>query len=389
MSAKILKIKILTPSSSLLNTLNEASFDSITKEIGADVNECVLSLNKTFDYGGVELALGNFIEIWAYGSNITSNESLTERLIFKGFISLIEPYMNGKKEGITIRCLSHASRLSSDIMKNGTTTTLFTDVSAGLTTSSPGSAADIGLVMRTIIDRYRAETTNPQINYSSDSIPNVGTNVLYSFECKTYKEALDKLIDVCPANYFYFIDELGIVWLKQKSSTPKHKFTIGLNTTKLRIEKSLEKIKNFVLIWNGEIGGSAVFKHYQDDTSIALYGRRSALLKDYGTDADGLDLMGAKFIADNKNPYFKVYANISDNYYIESIEPGDTCSFYNFDEILSDVLSYILVITKVVYKLNEVEIQADLKKTGIVDMLTETKQKLEDQSIEGIPASYS
>lgn len=387
MSPKILKIRVYTPSGVLINTWNEASFDQVVKEIGADVNECVISLNKAFDYSGVELALGNFIEILAYGSNITSNESLTEKLIFKGFISLVEPFLNGKKEGITVRCLSHASRLSSDLMKDGTTTTLFTDTSTGLTTSSPGSAADIGLVMRTIIDRYRAETSNPQINYSSDSIPDVGTNVLYSFECKTYKEAMDKLIDVCPAGYFYFIDELGIVWLKQKTTTPKHKFTIGLNMTALRIEKSLEKIKNFVLIWDGEVAG--VFKHYQDDTSISLYGRRTALIKDYGTDEDGFDLMGAKFIADNKDPDFKVYATIADNYYIESIEPGDTCSFFNFDEIFSDVLSYILVITKVVYKLNEVEIQADLRKSGIVDMLTETKQKLEDQSIEGIPASYS
>jgi hypothetical protein len=388
MSAKILKIKVLTPSGQLLNTWNEASFDQIVKEMGAEINECVINLNKKFDYSGVELALGNFVEIWAYGSNITTNESLTEKLIFKGFISLIQPYLDRKKEGISVRCLSHASRLSSDILKDGTTTTLFTDTSTGLTKTSPGSAADIGLVMRTIIDRYRAETSNPQISYTFDSIPDVSVDVLYSFECKTYKEALDKLIEVCPANYFYFIDELGIVWLKQKSSTIKHKFTIGLNTTLLKIEKSLEKIKNFVLIWNGEPGAGAVYKHYQDDTSISLYGRRTALIKDYGTDEDGFDLMGAKFIADNKNPDFKVYSTIS-NYYIESIEPGDSCAFFNFDEIFSDVLSYNLVISKVVYKLNEVEIQADLRKSGIVDMLTETKQKLEDQAIEGIPASYS
>lgn len=389
---KRIQIKIYTPEDVFIKNWDNASFDSLTKELGVSgMEQCILTLGEGFNYGEEDLNLGNFIEISvSSSSHIIAAEVMGEKYVFRGFISMIEPYIDGKKEGVKVYCLSHASKLANDILKDSATTTLFSHVSAGLTTSSPGSAADIGLMMRAIIDRYRAETTNPKINYTSESIPNTGTTALYSFECKTYKEALDKVAEMAPENYIYYIDDDGIVWFKEKSSIPNHKFTIGLNTKMVQVQRSLEKIKNFLLIWNGETGGSSIFKHYQDDNSITQYGRRVMFLRDYGiADTTSADKIGAKFINENKDPLAVVLAEIAGNYYIENVKPGDTCQFLNFDDIFADIFNYNMIISKVVYRINSVEIQADVLRSNLIDWQEKTSREVEDLSTEGIPASYT
>ena len=384
---KTIQIKVYSPAGSFIKLWEEASFDRLTKELGNGVEECIFELGKGFNYGGNDLKLGNFIEIGISSPSIVLAETLTVKTIYKGFISMIEPYMDGKKEGITVHCLSHASRLASDILKNGADTTLYTDSATGLTTAAAGSAADIGLIMRTIIDRYRAENSNPQINYTLESLPNISITGWYVFESKTYQEALDKALELATSNYFYYIDENGIVWLKQKPAISDHKFTIGLNTELVKVQRSIEKIRNFLTIWDGD----TTYKHYEDVNSINQYGRRVAFLRDYGLkDEDAADLIGTRFIAENKDPDVKVDATIIDNFsYLENIKPGDVCIFLNFDDIYADVFGYNLVITKVVYSLNKVEIQADLRRSGIIELQERTNRDVEDLAKEGIPASYT
>jgi hypothetical protein len=388
---KTIQIKVYSPDGSFIGLWKEASFDRLTKELGNGVEECIIELGKGFNYGGNDLKLGNFIEIEISSPSIVSAETFTIKTIYKGFISMIEPYIDGKGEGMTVHCLSHASRLASDILKDGATTTLFTDNSVGLTTSAPGDAADVGLIMRAIIDRYRAENSNPQINYTLESLPDISIDGWYVFENKTYQEALDKALELATSDYSYRIDENGIVWLEQKPATPDHKFTIGLNTELVKVQRSIEKIKNFLTIWNGETGGSAVYKHYEDVNSIAQYGRRAAYLKDVSVqDEDAADLVGARFIAENKDPNIKVDAIIIDNYsYIENVKPGDVCIFLNFDDIYADVFGYNLIITRVIYSLDRIEIQADIKRSGILEWQEKTSKQVEDLSRENIPASYT
>ena len=145
---KNLSIKVFSPSGGFIKEWFNFSFSGFTKEINAGLGECIVNLFEKFDYTGSELKLGNGIEIWISDKQTLATEGMF--LIYSGYISLYEPFVDGGKEGITIHVLGHYTKLSLDILKNGSQTTLYTETSAGITTTS-ATAADAGLVVRAII----------------------------------------------------------------------------------------------------------------------------------------------------------------------------------------------------------------------------------------------
>ena len=101
--------------------------------------------------------------------------------------------------------LGYYTKLSQDIWKNGATTTF--DYSA--------SATDIGTVFRGLIDRYIAETKTlnllPEVNYSKSSIQTTSTTTQFKFEMLTYREGIDILRSLAPADWFWYVDENGTI----------------------------------------------------------------------------------------------------------------------------------------------------------------------------------
>lgn len=389
---KNLSIKVNRPTGEWIKDWDSiANFSGFSKEINAGLSECVLELAVKFDYQGNELELGNVVEIFISDAQTLADGFLK---IYSGYISLIEGHIDGGKEGITVTLLGHYTKLSVDYLKNGSQTTLYSDVTNGLTITSPGSEADIGLIIRGIIDRYRAETVNPKINYSLASVPNAGQTALYTLSVKTYREALDRLISMYDSNYFYYVDENGLLSVKQKPSTPTHTFEFSKHFSSLRIQRSIEALRNNLLVWNGENPG--VYNDYKDDASILQYGRRSDFKEDYGiADDTSADKIGAKYIAENKDPAIKLICELIDNnidpakgYDIESVQPGDSCRFIGFNQSLSDLFSDNMLITKVDYTLYKVILTIEMRKTGIINLQDKTVKEVNDLRSQGIPETY-
>ena len=387
---------VFSPTGDFLKTATSASFVQFSKEIDAGLGECVLDVAEPFDYSGPEVQLGNIIEILISDSQ-TVQTAEGSALIYKGYVSLVEPFADGTREGIRVHLLGIYTKLALDILKSGTQTTLYTEATNGLTTSSPSAAADAGKVIRAIIARYRAETANPLLSYSATSIPDVSQTLSYTFEQKTYREALDLAKDACPTGYFYYVDQHGIVWLKQKASTPTHTFVLGKHFQSVQIERSMEKIRNVLLIWNGETGASTVYKEYKDLDSIAQHGRRVETMNDYGiADVGSADNIGNRFIAENKDPDIRVVCEIMDNnidpldgYDIESIEPGDTCRFVGFDEDLSTIFRDNMLITKVSYRSDKVELTIENTHSDLVEQAKRTRDLANQVSLVGVPDTYT
>ena len=157
------------------------------------------------------------------------HDNLSARIVYKGYISLIERAVSGTSESVTVHLLGYYTRLALDVLKNSAQTTLYSHNTTGLTTTSGSmAAADIGLMVRAVIDRYRAETTDPKIFYvGTTDIPNTGTTATYAFEQKTYREALDKLKDMAPADVYWYVNEAGRLTFKAIPSTPTHTFIFG------------------------------------------------------------------------------------------------------------------------------------------------------------------
>lgn len=392
---KDIAIKVYRPSGEFLKDWsNLATFETFSKEINGGLGECILTLGVPFDYNGSELNIGNTVEILISDKQTTIDGFM---LIYSGYISLIEPIIDERKDTVIVHLLGHYTKLSLDYLKNSNQVILYSDSTAGLTTTSPGSVADIGLILRGIIDRYRSETVNPILSYTSTSIPLITQTALYSISLKTYREAFDSVCSMLPSGYFWYVDENGIITIKSKSLSRNHIFEFKKHFKSLHISKSLEKVRNFLLVWNGEPAGTpCVFNHYSDQASISQYGRRSDIITDYAiSDNTSADKIGAKFIAENKDPVIKITCEILDDNYdtingydIDSVNPGDTCTFVGFDES-SDILQEAMLITKIDYYLDRIILEIELQKTGLIDWQEKTSLKVEDISSQNVPPTYT
>ena len=213
---------------------------------------------------------------------------------------------------------------------------------------------------------------------------------------KTYRQVFDKILSMAPANWFYYINERGVVYFKIKPTTPTHKFVFGKHFTDIKIFKSMEKTRNSLLIWNG-VTVAGICRLYTDDASINKYGRRVTKLFDYGlNDTDTADKIGNKFVEENKDIEIKVVCKIIDNnlnsnrgYDIESISPGDTCSFFGFDDSLATLFKENMLISKVYYTLNEVTLTVEVKKSSLVEWQRILDNNIDDKSTENATTDYT
>lgn len=393
-------INMYTPSGTFIRTMPNLNFVGFTKQLNGGLSECILKTDKVFDYSGTDLLLGNDVEIRIIDKDTVAqlSEGSKSVIVYRGYISLIEREVDGQSESVSIHLLGYYTLLALDILKNSTQTTLYSNSTTGLTaTLASKNAADIGLMVRAIIDRYIAETVNPKISYDALDIPNTSTTGEYTFEQKTYREALDAMKALAPAGVFYYINEIGRVSFKTKPTTPTHRFVFGKHFKKVHVEHSLEKVRNFLLLWNGPAG--SIYSHYQDDDSIATYGRRVQTENDYGIQSSGAaSLLGTRFLADNKSPDVKVTCTIIDNnldaamgYDIESIQPGDTCSFYGFAPGFDDIFKDNMLITEVNYTMDSVEITVEIIKSSLLELQNKQSEIIKDISTGGlaIPTTYS
>jgi hypothetical protein len=403
---KQIVVNVYSPSGQFLRSLPNFTFkDGFTKELNGGLGECVIQTDMKFDYSGTDLILGNDIEIRIVDKDTTAAlnpEGSNSVIVYRGYISLIERDVDGHSESVQIHMLGYYTLLALDFLKNGTQTTLYSNSSTGLTvTVGSQNSTDVALMVRAVIDRYRAETTNPRISYNVADIPLTGVTATYAFEQRMYRDALDDLKGMAPAGIFYYLNEIGKLTFKTKPTAPVHKFVFGRHFTSVHVEHSLEKARNVLLAWNGiPTGGSGpVYKHYEDAASIALYGRRAEADTDYGIDnSDASDLLGARFLADNKKPDLLVTCVIMDNnqddnfgYDIESIQPGDTCRFEGFASGFDDIFQDNMLITAVTYTLDSAVVTVEIVKSSLSEIQTRQQKKLHEiqSGGTGIPTTYT
>ena len=382
---KQITIRVNQPTGEFIKIWNTAKFVGFTKKINGGLGPCIIELGEKFDYSGNDLKLNNEIQVLITDKD-TKNADENPKLIYSGYISNYQ--MKSKKEGIIVYLLGHHTKLDLDIWQESATK---------VTTFDYNVNTDFGQMFRDLMDDYINETVNPKMSYTPGTLKLTGTVGQYMFEMKTYREAIDKINSMAPDGWFWCVDELGLVYFKQKPTTPTHTFVLGKHFSKVRVERSMEKIRNALLLWNGEIGVNQIYKLYENAGSINQYGRRLEKYFDWKVgDEATADKIASKFLNEVKEPAVKVICEIADNnedpvngYDIESINPGDTCAFKGFDESLADIFRENMMITKVVYSLNKVELTVEVQKAGVIDWLEKTSKKAEESYSNGSPANYT
>ncbi|MHA1225117.1 MAG: hypothetical protein ACTSR2_01025 [Candidatus Hodarchaeales archaeon] len=348
----------------------DAEFVGFSKKINGGLGPCVIKLGRKFDnYGEYDdIKLNNEVQIWISDGD-TDNLGT---LIYSGYISSYQPWMDGKEEGVVVNLLGYYTKLAQDIYKNGSNTTI------------EESSTDIGQMFRNLMDRYRAESFNPKLTYSLDSIKTTGTTGTYTFKMMTYKDAIERIREMAPSGWFWYVNAYNEVKFQSKPTSPTHRFILGRHFKSIKVIKSMEKIKNVVYFYDR----ISFDQFYEDDASIADYDRR--LVKKVTSrvgDSSTAQKIGESFVNEHKDPDVKVIAEIIDNnedpnlgYDIESIEPGDTCVFEGFDVSLSETFEYNMLITQVDYELDKARIYIEPLKAGIIDRQEELTRELDEVS---------
>lgn len=329
----------------LAKTLKDNEIKNIPRfssQINGGFGELVLDLNLPFDVP--DSAIGFMHIVRVYVNDKDTNNSPRSRLVYTGFISAYTPYVRGGKEGIEVTCLGLISLLS------------FAYFKAGASFEPSYTTTDPSVIMKAIIDHFNTVYSGGLIGYngSTTTVDTVGTNVSFTFEDKTWFQALTDIFGTVGAGWWWTIDVEGQLYLKEKPTTSTHTFTIGKDIEELYNDKSSESIIN-----SARVKYAATSTQNSDATSISEFGLREKVVTE--SQIDDLATANQKsnqLVGDNKDEKNRVQLVINSQYDIESIKVGDTCKVQNLAKN-SGVFTNNMQIAKIMYNWDTVTLNLE------------------------------
>lgn len=173
-----------------------------------------------------------------------------------------------------------------------------------------------------------------------------GLSLTYTFVVATILDALKKIIELCPAGYYSYID-LGTaeIDIKQTSTTADFTVVRGRHINELNLGLTIEQVKNYLLLSGGDTGGgSNLYREYTDTQSANAYGIRTATKSDNRiTLSATADAIGDSFTEENANEVQETTLIVKDEHVdITQFVPGVTIGFKNFGNFIDDMVLQVV-----------------------------------------------
>jgi hypothetical protein len=391
--AKIVTIRSYDSMGTFIKNITDSTFSSFRKTINGGLSDLTLKLARKIDSfnPNLDVSLGNRIEVWVYDED-TGVDGL---LIYSGYVEQQNPYIDGGQEYVEIVCFGLVSKLTSDVLKSGSQTRLYTKATDGLTiTVADQNDAEVAEVLRAIVDYFNVNNPTFFITHNPngiDSIVATGNNINYTFDAMTYLNSIEKCRSAAPQFWYWYLGADAMLNFKAISSTPDHTFLLSKEVKKIKASRSADSIKNILLLSDG----AGTYKQYKDDVSIALYGRRVKQMTDSNIkDSATMDNIGNSFIQANKDPKVRLEIEIIDSnestkgYDIESIQPGQTCQIVGID-ISENIFTSNMIIQEVTWELGKVTLTIDTEKTFDINKLILQIEKKVDTATNDVIESYT
>lgn len=194
-------------------------------------------------------------------------------------------------------------------------------------------------IMRSLLTNF--QSLGGIVGYTEDSIEDTGTIVSYTFKFNTYLEAVKKVIDLSPANWYWYIDAAeNILYMAQRSTEVDHRLILGNHVDDLDIEYTLENMKNKVYFSGGDDGsGANIVVYSAKDASISRYGNWLYLMSDNRvTRQDTVEILSEAQLNQDAYPKFATKVRVdADNYDITSFKIGQIVGFENFNDLVNSL----------------------------------------------------
>lgn len=209
---------------------------------------------------------------------------------------------------------------------------------AGLDTTVPFLSYDPSNILKAIIDFARGR--GAEINYTSDSIALTGTTVSYTFRAQTVEEAIKKVLELAPANWFFYYDfGTDTLYFREKSETPDRWLRKGQTVVDGKIVKTIEQIVNDVLFTGG--GNPALYVRRQNTSSIQSIRRGLKKISDNRVTTSAT----ANILADGEIDQYDeaLYAGdveITEDgtFFLEDVNVGETLGFIGFGRLVDAIV---------------------------------------------------
>jgi len=289
--------------------------------INGSPQELRVRLARSYDSFGEDddVKLNNDVSLECYDTDAANGVE-----IYRGFISQYRSVIEGHDEYVDIILQGYGFKLSHRYLQD----------SDGATTVAYLSW-DPSDILKDIIDKQNAQ--GGKIGYSSTSIETTGTTVSYTFDLYSYNEAINKVAELCPEGWFWYIDTNNIIHLKQKSATADHAIMVGKDIVKVEGITDMEKITNRVFF----VGEDPIYRRYDRDGSQSSYGMMAEKKVDHRVSVTATaDTMSERILDREDTPELRMFLEIADNngidsdvgYDIESFDVGDTIRITNLKQ---------------------------------------------------------
>lgn len=229
--------------------------------------------------------------------------------------------------------------------------TLFEDVSDVRTDADQRPykpPTDPGQMLRDLIDEAR-QNANFDIFYDNASIRNTDYSTQYTFRDQQLRNCLDKVRELCPSNWHWFVEADGRINLRGPQHTITHVLRIGREVLSYQNDKTVKNVKNVVIVKGRQDEDSSepdsegsIRVEVRDEDSIAEYGARFLFLRDSNIkDMETARIVAQGRLAENNKVEEHGQVEVLDEkevlyveapmrgYNVEAFQPGDFVKVIN------------------------------------------------------------
>lgn len=367
--------------------------------INGGPGQLIVELDRDFDDFGedVDVKLNNKVECWC-----VDKDSPNGVLLYAGYISGYRPIVRGATEKVEITVLGYIAEFQRIVLRDGSGNTTLTY-----------NSYDPANMLKDIIDKLR--TLGCSIAYSATSIQATNTSVSYTFNTNTGKEALDKIVELCPDGWYWRVDPDGIIYLRPRNLEADHQFALGYNVEDLETHRRIEDVTNRVFFVGA--GSPALFRKYENSGSVDSYGPYEKKVIDQRVSVVATaQALSDRQINQNKDPEIRSTFVIIDNngpqdrgYNIESVKPGQTLKVKNlkaavrtvtlwdvglwdvdvWDQTLATAAADVIQILSVDYTPDSIVIEASSRLPQIAKRIEDIQRNLEVTQMVNNPTAPS
>lgn len=377
-----------------IGTLHDATFDTFRKVMNGGLGDINITLAMGFAecYESAYTVPGNRVEIV-----IVDAETPPDGVImYSGFILTRSPQISGNKEKVTLTCRGHAAKFPFLPLKNGTTTVLRTNTASGLTTGATASASPLHTIFKAVIDRYRAETSYPVLNYSATSMDTFTETLTYTFKTKNLTFPINKINENAPVGTYWRTGADNLVYFLKASTTPDHILVLGSHFEEIVDNETLDGMVNRQhFSYNGS--PPTVAKLFSRSTSSNQYGDWWDWRVDgrYTIDAEVARVANATLDAKSIPPRQTV-VHVPDNngsrkigYDIERFEPGQTVAILNLPASAQLNFPPMFQIAAMDYSMDGAILELNTKADDLARALAKIEAESQQEDTEVVPSSYT